>query len=56
MVLALELHKTKCNIVQFTTRQPWMMVTYSVDNMVKIWDVMGQFPGHLLDNENNLLM
>ena len=56
MVWALKLHKTKCNIVQFTTRQPRMMVTYSVDHMAKIWDVKGQFPGYLLENENNLFM
>ena len=35
----LKLHKTKCNFVQFSTRQPWMMVTSSVDHMVKIWDI-----------------
>eukprot|EP00092_Neocalanus_flemingeri_P106811 GFUD01137065.1.p1 GENE.GFUD01137065.1~~GFUD01137065.1.p1 ORF type:complete len:287 (+),score=105.99 GFUD01137065.1:81-941(+) len=35
----LKLHKTKCNFVQFSTRQPWMMVTSSVDRMVKIWDI-----------------
>ena len=35
----LRLHKTKCNFVQFSTRQPWMMVTSSVDQMVKIWDI-----------------
>ena len=35
----LRLHKTKCNFVQFSTRQPWMMATSSVDRMVKIWDI-----------------
>ena len=35
----LRLHKTKCNFVQFSKRQPWMMVTSSVDHMVKIWDI-----------------
>ena len=35
----LRLHKQKCNFVQFSTRQPWMMSTCSVDKNVKIWDI-----------------
>jgi len=38
----LKLHKTKCNFVQFSERQPWMMVTTSTgggDGSVKVWDI-----------------
>jgi len=35
----LKLHTSKCNFVQFSTRQPWMMATCSVDRNVKIWDI-----------------
>jgi len=38
----LKLHKTKCNFVQFSDRQPWMMVTTSTgggDGSVKVWDI-----------------
>jgi len=38
----LKLHKAKCNFVQFSDRQPWMMVTTSTgggDGSVKVWDI-----------------
>lgn len=39
------LHKSKCNFVQFSKRQPWMMVTTSTSNgtgkggVAKVWDI-----------------
>ena len=38
----LKLHKSKCNFVQFSQKQPWMMVTTSIGGCsdgVKIWDI-----------------
>lgn len=38
----LKLHKAKCNFVQFSERQPWMMVTTSTGGgagSVKVWDI-----------------
>ena len=38
----LKLHKSKCNFVQFSDRQPWMMVTTSTGAgaaAVKVWDI-----------------
>ena len=33
------LHKAKCNHVQFSEREPWMMVTSSGDKTAKVWDI-----------------
>jgi len=33
------LHKDKCNFVQFSGRETWMMVTTSTDHTAKIWDI-----------------
>merc|ERR1712048_43923 len=38
----LRLHKSKCNFVQFSEREPWMMVTTSTGagaGSVKVWDI-----------------
>jgi len=40
-----KLHKSKCNFVQFSERQPWMMVTSTISTgsgaggSVKVWDI-----------------
>ena len=34
-----KLHKSKVTNIQYSPREPWLFVTTSTDNSVKIWDV-----------------
>lgn len=33
------LHKNKVTNIQFSPREPWLVITTSVDNTVKVWDI-----------------
>ena len=33
------LHRNKVTNIQFSPREPWMVITTSVDNTVKVWDI-----------------